>query len=618
MLAGLELGLGGNPGPPGGMVPDPSGLARQREGDRTDRPRGYRRPVAGIARRLCLRQCGSVVRSHEHEGGPIREEALRKTLAQHRDTPTERVARAYAAIADVQRAELWTCLRPAEEALGDASALAECVAAGEELPLAGLTLAVKDNIDVAGLPTTAGCPGFAYRPQSSAPAVARLIGAGAIVLGKTNLDQFATGLVGTRSPHGAVRDARRPEYVSGGSTSGSAVAVALGIADIGLGTDTAGSIRVPAAFQGLVGVKPTIGLVSTRGVVPANRSLDCVGVLTRELDLGRQVLALLAQEPPRAWPLDAPLAAPPRARIGVPDALPQLSDEACERYGAAVERLRAAGHELVEFELEPFLETGRMLYAGAFMAERYAAVGAYISHHPSKVNATVSSIILSAGSIPAYAWVADIERLEGFRDQARAAMAGLDALLMPTTLRQPSIAEVEADPIDANMPLGLYSTCANLLDMCAVAVPAGEADGGQFGVTLLGRAFADGLVGDLAADLLGQPRAASPLSCAPSVALWVTGEYRRGEALNAQLTGRGGALLSETSTAAGTAGELWVLPPGCLAEFVGGLPAPMAVGPLALADGREVTGIVATGEAALSEPAPRRPASDQAPGARPG
>ena len=518
-------------------------------------------------------------------------------MAQHRDTPTERVARAYARIADVQRPELWTCLRPAEAALGDASALADRLAAGEELPLAGLTLAVKDNIDVAGLPTTAGCPGFAYRPEHSAPAVAQLIGAGAIVLGKANLDQFATGLVGTRSPHGAVRDARRPEFVSGGSSSGSAVAVALGIADIGLGTDTAGSIRVPAAFQGLVGVKPTIGLVSTSGVVPASRSLDCVGVLTRELDLGRQVLALLAQESARRWPLDAPLAAPPCARIGVPDALPELSDEACERYGAVVEKLREAGHEMVEFELEPFLEAGRLLYGGAFMAERYAAVGAYISHHPSKVNPTVSSIILSAGSIPAHAWVADMERLEGVRHQAEAAMAGLDALLMPTTLRQPSIAEVEADPIDANTPLGLYSTAANLLDMCAVAVPAGEADGGQFGVTLLGRAFADGLVGDLAADLLGEPRVAPPLACAPQVTLWVTGAHRRGEALNVQLTNRGGALVGAASAASGDEGELWVLAPARLADFVAELSPPMAVGPVALADGRAVTGIVHVTEA---------------------
>jgi allophanate hydrolase len=273
---------------------------------------------------------------------------------------------------------------------------------------------------------------------------------------------------------------------------------------------------------------------------------------------------------------------------------------------------------MVEFELEPFLAAGRMLYAGAFMAERYAAVGAYITHHPSKVNPTVSSIILSAGSIPAYAWVADIERLEGVRHQAETAMAGLDALLMPTTLRQPSIAEVEADPIDANMPLGLYSTCANLLDMCAVALPAGEADGGQFGVTLLGRAFADALVGDLAADLLGEPRAAPPLTSAPSVALWVTGAYRRGEALNAQLTDRGGALVGEDATASGDDGELWLLPPARLAELVALLSPPLALGPVALADGSVATGIVTAGEAGLSEPRPTRPASDRAPGARTG
>ena len=237
-----------------------------------------------------------------------------------------RVRAAYARIEEVDRPEIWISLRPIEAVLADAAAV------DPSLPLAGLLLAVKDNIDVAGIPTTAGCPAFAYAPSATAPAVARLLDAGAVLLGKTNLDQFATGLVGTRSPHGAVRDARRPEYVSGGSSSGSAVAVALGIADIGIGSDTAGSGRVPAAFGGIVGVKPTRGLVPNRGSVPACRTLDVITPFARDLATATRAARIMAGVDPgdptsRGWPADAPPAAPPQPRVGVPDpaALPHLT-----------------------------------------------------------------------------------------------------------------------------------------------------------------------------------------------------------------------------------------------------------------------------------------------------
>ncbi len=515
-------------------------------------------------------------------------------MDQDRETPTQRVARAYAAIADLGRSELWITLRPAEEALADAAHVTDRVAAGEELPLAGLTLAVKDNIDVGGLPTTAACPRYAYRAEHSAPAVARLLAAGAVVLGKTNLDQFATGLVGTRSPHGAVRDARRLDYVSGGSSSGSAVAVALGIADIGLGTDTAGSVRVPAAFQGLVGIKPTIGLVPSDGVVPANRSLDCVGVLTRELGLGRRVLDLLTAQTSRAWALDAPLAAPAEARIGVPDALPDLSDAAREAFAATIQGLRDAGHEIVQFEVEPFLDASRLLYGATFMAERYAAVGSFISRHPSKVHPVVERIILAAGAFSAHALFTDLERLDTVRTRANAAIDGLHAVLMPTTVRQPRIDEVEANPIDANTPLGLYSTCANLLDLCAVAVPAGEADGGQFGVTVMGRAFADALVSDLTADLLGEPRPARPLPSAPSVRV-----RAHGDALDERLSQLGAARVGDQGS--------WALPPARLIELLASAPGDV-----------ELRHDAAGGEILLSASASTRPASDPARAAQPG
>ncbi|HYH26160.1 MAG TPA: amidase family protein, partial [Blastococcus sp.] len=230
-------------------------------------------------------------------------------------TAVERVRAAYRAIADVDRPEIWIHLRPEDDVVAEAADVDARVAAGERLPLAGLTAAVKNNVDVAGLPTTAGCPGFAPSPAAAdAPVVARLRGAGAVVVGTTNLDQFATGLVGTRSPHGAVRDARRPDRISGGSSSGSAVAVALGLVDLGVGTDTAGSGRVPAALQGLVGIKPTVGVVPTEGVVPACRSYDCVTVFARDLDTADAAMAVMAGGA-RPWPAATPLAARPGVRV---------------------------------------------------------------------------------------------------------------------------------------------------------------------------------------------------------------------------------------------------------------------------------------------------------------
>jgi allophanate hydrolase len=417
----------------------------------------------------------------------------------------ERVAAAYRRIAETDRPEVWISLRSEADALVDAEAVDVRVAAGEELPLAGATLAVKDNVDVAGMPTTAACPAYAHTPDRSAPVVARLCAAGAVVLGKTNLDQFATGLVGTRSPYGAVRDARRPEYVSGGSSSGSALAVALGQADLALGTDTAGSGRVPAAFQGIVGLKPTRGLVPVLGVVPACRTLDCVTVFARDLDAAERAMAVMAGFEPddplsRARPFDAPSRAPETPRIAVPeaDALPGLSAAAREAFAAAADALGAAGAELVPVDPAPFLAAGELLYGGAFVAERHAAFGAFVEAHPDEVDPSVAAIVLSAGSITASQLVADGERRDRLALEARRVFATADALLLPTVSHQPTIAQVSADPIGENSRLGVYTSCANLLDLCAVAVPAGEADGGQFGVSVLAPAFADAVAADVA------------------------------------------------------------------------------------------------------------------------
>jgi allophanate hydrolase len=549
-------------------------------------------------------------------------------------TARERVTAAYGRIAELDRPEVWITLRAPEDALADADAVDARVAAGAELPLAGATLAVKDNIDVAGLPTTAGCPSYAYEPAASAPAVTRLVAAGAVVLGKTNLDQFATGLVGTRSPYGAVRDARRLDWVAGGSSSGSAVAVALGMADLALGTDTAGSGRVPAAFQGVVGIKPTRGLVSTLGVVPACRSLDCVTVFARDLAAGRQAMWVMAGTHPadplsRGWPVDAALAARPAARVGVPGPgqLAALTAEGRLAFGEAGDALAEAGVELVEVDIQPLLDAGRMLYEGAFVAERHAAVGAFVEAHRDAVDPVVGAIIAAAGAFSASRLVADGERLDALRLAARAALAGTDAVLLPTVPCQPTIAAVAADPVAVNSRLGLYTNCCNLLDLCAIAIPAGEADGGQFGVTLAGPAFADCVVADLAGALLGDTVASASAARPAGVELLVVGAHRRGQPLNSELTGRGARYLATVKTTAeyrlsrldtdppkpGLArvsaggvqveGELWALPPTGLADLLATLPTPMALGRVLLEDRRGVVGF-------LCEPIALRDAED--------
>jgi allophanate hydrolase len=536
-------------------------------------------------------------------------------------TAADRVRAAFDRLREVDRPEVWITLRERDDVLAEA----EAVDASPRGPLSGRLIAVKDNIDVAGMPTTAGCPAFAYAPAVDAPAVAALRAAGAIVLGKTNLDQFATGLVGTRSPYGAVRDAARPQYVSGGSSSGSAVAVALGVVDAALGTDTAGSGRVPAAFQGLIAIKPTWGLVSTAGVVPACRTLDCVSVFTRDLALAQTVLWLMASSEPaavnptvgvRAWPTSAPLAAPPRLRIAVPAAasLSDLSPAARGAFAAVVSALIAGGAAVREIDLERFLAAGRLLYGGAFVAERYAAVGAFVDAHRGDVDPTVGAIIHEAGGITAERLVADGEALAALRAAAEAELADADALLVPTAPRQPTIAEVAANPIAVNAALGRYTSFANLLDMCAVAVPGGDADGGRFGVTVLGRAFDDLVVSDIAARMLGESGGAGAGRGPRGIALLVIGAHRRGQPLNGQLTSVGARFVEITLTSAdyrmyalatdppkpglvrvgddgrSIEGELWELPVAALGPFLAALPRPMMLGGVTLADGRSVVG----------------------------
>ncbi|WP_031515148.1 allophanate hydrolase [Streptomyces sp. NRRL F-5123] len=520
-----------------------------------------------------------------------------------------RVAAAYRAMERARRPDVWIALRPEEEAAADAREVDAKVAAGHALPLAGTLLGVKGNIDVAGLPTTAGCPAYAYVPERDAPAVAALRAAGAVVLGSTNMDQFATGLVGTRSPYGAVPSVLAPERIGGGSSSGSAAAVALGFADIALGTDTAGSGRVPAAFQGIVGLKPTPGLVPTEGVVPACASLDCVSVFARTLPEARRALALLASPvPPPRRP------GPWRVAVAGPGRLGELDDGWEEAYEAAAGRLAAAGAELRTIDLAPFSETAELLYGGAFVAERYAAVGAFVEQGGADLDPTVAGIIRAARDIPAHRLVADRERLAALRGRATAELGHCDALLLPTAPGHPTLAEVAADPVGTNTRLGRFTNSANLLGLCAVAVPGGTVRGGPFGVMLLGPAGADDRVAEIAALLQ------------PPVRLAVVGAHLSGQPLNGQLLALGARLAETTATApayrlyaldtvppkpglarvaeggAPVEAEVWELSPAALGTLAAGLPRPMALGRVTLRDGTEATGFLCEPAALTAAP----------------
>ncbi|GAB3737665.1 allophanate hydrolase [Nocardiopsis nanhaiensis] len=533
--------------------------------------------------------------------------------------PTERVHAAYRRIAETDRPEVWITLRPEQDVAVEAKALEERLASGEDLPLAGTLVAVKDNIDVAGLPTTAGHPGFAYTPQESATAVQRLVAAGALVLGKTNLDQFATGLVGTRSPYGAVRNAFDPARVSGGSSSGSAAAVALELVDFALGTDTAGSGRVPAALHGIVGLKPTLGLVPNTGVVPAARPYDSVTVFARDLGSAQHALAVMTGPDPedpgsRTWPADVRLAPRHPARIAMPTAtgLEPLSAEERQAFHRAVDGFVRAGVSVETVDISPLLAAARLLYDGALVAERHAAVGEFLRANPEGTDPTVAGIILAAADLPASRLAADQHRLAEYRAAARRLLDGFDALLLPTTVGHPTLDEVAADPVGVNSRLGTYTNFVNLLDLAAVAVPAGNADGHPFGATLVASAFEDQVALDLAGLLNGEDT--GQVQPDTGVELAVFGAHLRGQPLNHQLTDLGARFVEATTTSedyrlfalattppkpgllrVNSGGstlrcEVWSISPAGLGTFLAQLPAPMSLGAVTLADGRAVVG----------------------------
>ena len=373
--------------------------------------------------------------------------------------------------------------------------------------LRGVPFAIKDNIDLAGAPTTAACPAYAYVAERSATVVERLLAAGAVPLGKTNMDQFATGLVGTRSPYGAVRNAIDPAYIAGGSSSGSAVAVRLGHAAFALGTDTAGSGRVPAAFNGLVGFKPTRGWWSTHGVVPACRTLDCVSVFTHTVADARAVAEVAGGFDPddpfsRRIAFQGFNATSARFGVASPTTLPFGSDAYRDLYAAFVARLP---NQPQDVDLRPFRAAGQLLYRGPWLAERYAAVGEFLAANPAAAHPVTRAVIAEGESIRAVDCFRGMYLLADLRREVAPVFAAIDVLALPTAPTIHTLAEVEREPRTANAQLGVFADFANLLDLCAVAIPAGETpEGLPFGVTLMAPAGRDYALLDTAALLLGE------------------------------------------------------------------------------------------------------------------
>jgi len=496
------------------------------------------------------------------------------------------------------------------------------------LPLAGVPFAVKDNIDVAGMPTTAGCPAYAYVATRTATVVRHLLDAGAILIGKTNLDQFATGLVGVRSPYGSCSSVFDDRYISGGSSSGSAVAVATGLVAFALGTDTAGSGRVPAAFNNIVGLKPTRGMLSTAGVVPACRSLDCVSIFGAAASDAERVWNVAQgfdpDDPYSRVPGPGAGAAPwlhSRFRVGVPrdEDLAFFGDsESPALYEAAIARLEAVGGTRVPIDFTPFREAASLLYAGPWVAERYAAVGEFVDAHPDAVHPVVGAIIQGAARYSAVDAYRAMYRLEELKRAAATQWDGIDVMLLPTAGTIYTKAAVEAEPVLLNTNLGYYTNFVNLMDLAAIAVPAGfRRDGLPFGVSLIGRTFSDAALLALASRYAGEADAA-PRDPPGSIHVAVVGAHLAGQPLNSQLTERGARLVMACRTSGeyrfyalanttppkpglvrepgyqgpGIALEVWAVPADQFGSFVASVLPPLGIGSVQLDTGVWVKGFV--------------------------
>ncbi len=558
--------------------------------------------------------------------------------------PEDIVARTFARIRAHADPAIFIALRDEAEVLAEAQALQK--AGKASLPLYGIPVAIKDNIDVKGVPTTAACPAFAYRPQKDAACVARLREAGALIIGKTNLDQFATGLVGVRTPYGIGRNLFDPKLIPGGSSAGSALAVGAGLVPLALGTDTAGSGRVPAGFANIVGLKPSHGLISTTGVVPACRTLDCVSVFALTVDDATAMLSVMAVR--EAGEVSVPTRLPDHAgpmpqglRLGVPLPGQRLffGDRISEAlYEAALGQFAKLGIKIVEIDIEPFYAAARLLYEGPWVAERYLTARALIASSPESILPVTRQIILAGAhgsAADAFAAFYQLDDLRRVRDHV---FRSIDAMVLPTTPTIYSVEQVQSDPIGLNSRLGTYTNFVNLLDMCGLAVPSAmRADGTPFGVTLLGLAHQDlalaaiGRAFHAATRLpLGALDHAQPAlneetpALAPGeIALAVVGAHLSGMPLNGELRALNARLLEETRTAphyrfyalAGTkppkpgllrvkqsdgaavAVEIYALSESAFGRFVAAVPSPLSIGTLELADGRTVKGFLVEAEA---------------------
>lgn len=526
---------------------------------------------------------------------------------------------------DAVQPQIWISRATQEELISAARAVDARVAAGEILPLAGVPFAVKDNIDVAGFETTAGCPAFAYRPDASASVVERLSAAGAICVGKTNLDQFATGLNGTRSPYGIPRNAYNLAYVSGGSSSGSSVVVAAGLVPFALGTDTAGSGRVPAAFNHLIGFKPTKGRWSTSGLVPACRTIDCITVFTDDTTDARLVDAVVAGfdlTDPYSKPLaDVSLA---RRKIGVPQRSQCVffgDIEAEYLYDRALQTLGSMA-EIVEIDIAPLLEAAQLLYGGPWVAERTAALADLLATNPYAVDPTVRTVVEPGATVSAVDLFNGIYRLAALKRHADLLWGDLDMLAFPTTGTTYRVAEMLAAPVALNSNLGFYTNFVNLLDMAAVAVPAGSRPNGTgFGITFIGPADSDLALLDaadayIAAADLPSPPLLDLEGKLQTVKLAVVGAHLKDMPLHWQLTSREAKFVGSFETAsnyrlyamadsvppkpalvhsddgAPIAVEVYELGVAEFGSFVVDVPAPLAIGTVTLADGSSVKGFV--------------------------
>lgn len=573
--------------------------------------------------------------------GAEQPETIAAIVAAHRAgtiTPAQTVARTYQRIRDHNDPAIFISLRDEKDAIAEAEKLAARDATS--LPLYGVPVAVKDNIDALGFPTTAACPAFSYTPTHDSTAVERLRAAGAIIIGKTNLDQFATGLVGVRSPYGIPKNSIREDLIPGGSSSGSAVAVGAGLVPLSLGTDTAGSGRVPAMLNNIVGLKPSLGMISTAGLVPACRTLDCISVFALTVDDAALALSVMAG-PDQADPFsrDRPLGAitpfPANLRLGVPrnGQLIFFGDRKAEAaYGDALKRWTALGAKLVEFDLEPFYETARLLYEGPWVAERYLVIKDLLASAPDSIHPVTREITAAGARLTAAETFSALYRLQGLRKIAERTFANIDALVLPTAPTAYTTAQVLANPIELNSRLGTYTNFVNLLDLCGLAVPASmRTDGIPFGITLLAPAGRDALLASIGrafhADTkltVGGAKGVAQAPLAPLAAngsdeipIAVVGAHLSGMALNGELRALNGKLIEATKTApdyklyalqttppkpgmlrleAGTGAsielEIWSLSSSAFGKFVNAIPAPMAIGTIRLADGRSVKGFL--------------------------